>query len=137
MKLMSYLAISMDDRFCMGGYDCEFVTPLPAHFQTECPICKVTLCKPMQTNCGHIFCKTCIEQVHEERCPECKETELTISHDKRLQKLLNNLQVHCIHQRHGCGWTGELGKLDGHLDNQCTFGSLDATHFSRTATSSH
>ena len=27
-------------------------------------------------------------------------------------------------QRHVCGWTGELGKLDGHLDNQCTFSSL-------------
>jgi len=79
----------------------------------------------MQTNCGHIFCETCIEQVTEEQCPVCKETKFTKSHDKRLQKMLNNLQVHCIHQSDGCGWTGELGKLDEHLDNQCTFGSLD------------
>jgi len=78
----------------------------------------------MQTNCGHIFCETCIERVHEERCPECNETKFTISYDKRLQKLLNNLQVHCTHQSDGCGWTGELGKLDGHLDDQCKFSSL-------------
>ena len=91
----------------------------------------------MQTNCGHIFCKTCIEQVHEERCPECNETKFSISHDKRLQKLLNNLQVHCTHQSDGCDWTGELGKLDEHLDNQCTFGSLGAPMLHTSAQQSH
>ena len=76
----------------------------------------------MQTNCGHTFCKTCIERIQEEKCPVCKDPKFPIFHDKRLQTLLNNLQVHCTHQRHGCGWTGELGNLDGHLNNQCTFG---------------
>ena len=121
-------------------HDISFMSPLPQHiniFQTECPICKVTLRKPMQTNCGHIFCKTCIERVHEERCPECNETKFTISHDKRLQKLLNNLQVHCTHQSDGCDWTGELGKLDEHLDNQCTFGSLGAPMLHTSALQSH
>ena len=77
----------------------------------------------MQTSCGHTFCKTCIEQVQDEQCPVCKGTIFPLSRDKRLQKLVSNLQVRCTHQKSGCGWTGELGKLDGHLAIECEFGS--------------
>jgi len=85
----------------------------------------------MQTNCGHIFCKTCIEQDQKEQCPLCKGAKLPISHDINLQKLLNKLQVHCAHQKSGCGWTGELGKLDGHLDIECKFSSSGAQNKQR------
>ena len=77
----------------------------------------------MQTSCGHIFCKMCIEKLREKRCPICKEEEFTTFHDKRLQKSLNKLKVRCTWQKSGCGWTGELKGLDSHLSIQCEFSS--------------
>ena len=75
----------------------------------------------MQTSCGHIFCKTCIEKLQEKRCPICKEEEFTTFPDKRLQKSLNKLKVRCTWQKSGCDWTGELRELDSHLSIQCDF----------------
>ena len=37
-------------------------------------------------------------------------------HDKTFQRSINELKVRCIHQKKGCVWTGELGKLDVHLN---------------------
>ena len=77
----------------------------------------------MQTSCGHIFCKTCIEKLQKKRCPVCKEKEFTTFPDKRLQKSLNKLKVRCTWQKSGCDWTGELRELDSHLSIQCEFSS--------------
>ena len=117
-------SMKMEDqqtREC-GGYDCEFVSPPPAHLDTKCNICLLVPCKPMQTSCcGHIFCETCIEKLPERRCPLCKKEEFSALPDIRLQQSLEKLQVHCTHQKDGCGWTGELRELDSHLNIQCEF----------------
>ena len=41
-----------------GGYD-EFFDP-PLESKYECPICLLGLREPVQTSCGHRFCKGCI-----------------------------------------------------------------------------
>ena len=102
-----------------GGYDCEFVNPPPEVLETKCPICHDIPRKPNQTKCcGQIFCETCIEPVQAQTkpCPMCKHTGFTTFHDKKLQRALNQLQVRCTFQERGCTWTGELGKLDSHLN---------------------
>ena len=35
--------------------------------------------------------------------------------DKLLERKINNLQVHCINQNEGCGWTGDLQHAQEHL----------------------
>ena len=39
--------------------------------------------------------------------------------DKQLERLLNEKLVYCSNKRHGCTWSGELGKLEhNHLLNE-------------------
>ena len=40
------------------GYDLEFVPVADPRY--ECPICLLILRNPVQTECGHRFCKACI-----------------------------------------------------------------------------
>ena len=42
------------------GYDAHFEPPLDK--KLECPICLYALRDPIQTSCGHRFCRSCIEK---------------------------------------------------------------------------
>ena len=42
----------------VGGYDDEFVKAVEDDLQ--CLICQLPLKDPVQTKCGHRFCKTCL-----------------------------------------------------------------------------
>ena len=46
-----------------GGYNVSFVDPLEKGY--ECPVCLLAVRDPVQTPCGHSFCKTCFDQVAE------------------------------------------------------------------------
>ena len=55
---MSFSLISLEK---MVGYEARFVEPLlKGH---ECPICLLAMRNPVQTECGHLFCRVCMEQV--------------------------------------------------------------------------
>lgn len=104
-----------------GGYECEFVEPPASDLQTKCGICSLVLRNPYQTECcGSIFCKTCVEWIKEQGKPcqaqACNKAEFSTFQDKMLQRSINGLKVRCTHQKRGCVWTGELGKLDAHLN---------------------
>jgi hypothetical protein len=45
----------------VGGYDATFVRPLDKEF--ECPVCLLAMREPVQTPCGHEFCKSCFHRV--------------------------------------------------------------------------
>jgi len=48
-----------------SGYDEDFVNVVEEDFQ--CSICHLPLKEPVQTRCGHRFCKECLEE-HLKRC---------------------------------------------------------------------
>lgn len=42
----------------VGGYDDKFVKAVEDDLQ--CSVCRLPLKDPMQTKCGHRFCRTCL-----------------------------------------------------------------------------
>ena len=44
----------------IGGFDECFLNELPDDF--VCPICLLAIREPVQTECGHRFCFSCLEE---------------------------------------------------------------------------
>ena len=119
------------------GYECEFVERPPDVLQTDCPVCLLIVREPNQvTCCGYSFCRACIDRVvtSKKPCPTCNEAEFDVFPDKRLQRSLYQFCVRCEHQQEGCEWSGELGQLDKHLNENPGLGNqLDGCEFTRVA----
>ena len=100
-----------------GGYDCEFVAAPPSSL--ECPVCLLTVREPHVISCcGNQFCRPCIQRIQNENksCPLCNEPNFTTFLHKGVMREVNSLMVRCPHKEIGCGWEGELGQLQQHLN---------------------
>ena len=64
---------------CTSGYEAKFVHPLLKRH--ECPICLFAMRNPVQTECGHLFCKGCLDPVLKQRRPICPLDKEDISLD--------------------------------------------------------
>ena len=124
-----------------GGYDCEFVEPPPAAFQTECPICLHVLREPclISCPCGQKICRDCVEQIKKENkpCPLCNLTDFSFMRDYGLERYLKEQEVWCTSKKDGCEWKGKLGEYEQHLnrnsspENQltgCQFVEVECEH---------
>ena len=58
VSLFTRELLSNDDEPRSEGYDEYFDPPLESKY--ECPICLLGLREPVQTSCGHRFCRGCI-----------------------------------------------------------------------------
>ena len=74
----------------MPGYEAKFVHPLLKRH--ECPICLFAMRNPVQTECGHLFCKECLSPVLRRRRPICPLDQEAITQDGVSQLLLCTLQ---------------------------------------------
>lgn len=63
----------------MPGYKADFVQDLQRRHQ--CRICLLALRVPMQTECGHLFCKDCLEPIFEKLHPTCPVDQEAISRE--------------------------------------------------------
>ena len=105
----------------------EFVESPSEDF--DCPVCFQIMQDPFLTACcGNHFCEVCMEATKKKnnRCPFCKQKRIAGIVDKKFQRQINELQVYCLQRKHGCRWSGDLGKLNSHLnmdsdDGQCKY----------------
>ena len=107
----------------LSSSECEFVEQTSKDF--DCPVCFQFVWNPFLTACcGNHFCDACVKFTKEKsnQCPFCNEKPIIGIIDKKFQRQINELQVYCLHKRHGCSWVGELGKLPKHLEQDKTDG---------------
>jgi len=116
----------MDEQ---GGYDAEFVDPLPDDL--TCIVCHLALKDPVQiANCGHRFCNICFKKIQsyshkrneEFTCPvdRKKIAENLVFSDQAASRAVLSLKVKCEQYEKGCTWTGDLGNLQDHIQKTCT-----------------
>ena len=126
-----------------GGYDCEFVTPPPDVFQTECPVCLMIPKEPcvISCPCGKELCRECIERIKKDNkpCPLCNLTDFTFLRHHGSERYLKAQEVWCFYKKEkdGCEWRGKLGEYEQHLNlnpspqNQltgCQFVEVECEH---------
>lgn len=105
------------------GFDYEFVPPLDPKY--ECAICLLGLRSPIQTTCGHRFCKDCIFNCMSEsssRCPvdNTPLTEVDLFPDSCAEREILQLSVKCPNHGLGCRRTVDLMYIEHHTQ-ACSF----------------
>ncbi|PIO69452.1 zinc finger, C3HC4 type [Teladorsagia circumcincta] len=101
------------------SYEIVFKGGLPE--DCTCPLCEQALRAPVITQCGHSFCKECIDLSENgpTTCPVC-QTEISpdsLTPDKQKQLQVQSLLVKCPFARYGCKWCDALKEMQNHADS--------------------
>ena len=95
--------------------------------ELECPICHSIVSEPLQTSCGHLFCRECHDKLRGGtelviQCPMCQQQHTTVQ-DKFNERRVKALQVRCTNYQYGCQWVGNLDDEMQHrmTQNSCHF----------------
>ncbi|XP_032238393.2 TNF receptor-associated factor 6 [Nematostella vectensis] len=103
-----------------SGYDSEFVIAVAEEY--TCRICHLPLRVPVQTKCGHRFCKECLDEASRRKsraeCPMDREPldlKKDVFLDKAAERTILSFLVKCPCK--GCKWEAELRDLEAHARN--------------------
>ena len=91
-------------------------TPLQSLEDLKCPICLELVSDPVQTSCGHLFCRECIKGI--KQCPIDRE-DFTTTPDLFNRRRLISFKVKCPNSEKGCVWQGDLGDAERHTKGTC------------------
>ncbi|XP_051502324.1 TNF receptor-associated factor 3-like isoform X2 [Myxocyprinus asiaticus] len=102
-----------------GGFRDHFVTtPEPKYC---CKSCRLVLCNPRQTECGHRFCESCITDLLSKPNPVCPADFEPLFEDKIFRDVccyreIMALQVYCRSEKNGCKEQMSLQRVMMHLE---------------------
>ena len=110
-----------------NGQSIEFVGKVPDELM--CRLCMKVLREPRQVVCcGQHYCSGCIDRRIKNNfsCPSCHTSNFNHFRDTHFEQRVNNLKIHCPHQKKGCKWVGEISQIRSHLgSNQgCVFENI-------------
>lgn len=102
--------------------------------QLLCPICQTVFTEPYSTQCGHTFCKQCIESTiaagdsagKKFRCPVDRTVLQVTSPDVvpaayLITSLINDLPVKCPFRSRGCEFEGKRWDIYSHVQDSCEY----------------
>ncbi|KAL5491325.1 hypothetical protein EMCRGX_G016589 [Ephydatia muelleri] len=96
-----------------SGYNHKFLCPLLKRH--ECPICLLAMRDPVQTECGHLFCRGCLEPVLATPHPVCPIDKSDISANRAHLTQCKYRTAVC----RLCGIYFPLYSLIDHQDKEC------------------
>lgn len=107
----------------LGGFRDRFVEPPEPKYC--CEECRLVLCQPRQTECGHRFCETCILNLLSKPNPVCPADKEPLFEDKIFRDVcchreIMALKVFCRSQKNGCQEQMSLQQVMEHL-NVCAY----------------
>ncbi|XP_072284646.1 TNF receptor-associated factor 3 isoform X2 [Pyxicephalus adspersus] len=110
-----------------GGYKEKFLKHVEEKY--KCEKCRLVLCNPRQTECGHRFCETCMNSLLSSSRRQCTACEEIIDKDKVFKdnccrREVLALQMFCRNDTRGCKEQITLGNLLIHLKSDCQFEEL-------------
>ncbi|XP_077797915.1 TNF receptor-associated factor 3 isoform X6 [Macaca mulatta] len=110
-----------------GGYKEKFVKTVEDKY--KCEKCRLVLCSPKQTECGHRFCESCMAALLSSSSPKCTACQESVVKDKVFKdncckREILALQIYCRNESRGCAEQLTLGHLLVHLKNDCHFEEL-------------
>ncbi|PIK49102.1 putative TNF receptor-associated factor 6 [Apostichopus japonicus] len=113
---------SVEEKY---GFEANFEPSLDKKY--TCPVCLAGLREPVQTKCGHRFCRACIKKACGSqavtKCPIDKiifDLKTELFEDLAVKREVLSQKVLCVNKERGCSWTAELRYLEEHGD-QCEF----------------
>ena len=83
-----------------------------------CPVTLSLLLEPHQTICcGKHLSEEAAAKITEEGgpCPMCKKENLSTTHDKHVQRQVQQLMVFCPHRNKGCGFMANITEIERHI----------------------
>uniref|UniRef100_A0AAQ5YWY3 TNF receptor-associated factor n=1 Tax=Amphiprion ocellaris TaxID=80972 RepID=A0AAQ5YWY3_AMPOC len=106
-----------------GGFRDHFVETPEAKYC--CEACRLVLCQPRQTECGHRFCQSCINDILSHQNPMCPADREPLFKDKIFRDVcchreIMALKVYCRSEANGCQEQMSLQQIPDHL-NVCPF----------------
>lgn len=109
------LTMASEVKYSYRDEELVFVCSRDYLEELVCPICHQIVFEPRQTNCGHLYCRKCLDECLDDLCPVCRQQYKT-SEDHYNRRRVNGLKVKCKYQRNGCKWFGDLGDFAIHLE---------------------
>ncbi|CAB4022103.1 TNF receptor-associated factor 3-like, partial [Paramuricea clavata] len=93
----------------MAGQQISDVDRTKIDVKFLCSKCELLLNEPMQTHCGHLMCKSCVQLILSHANPVCPKdgaslNEKEIFLDGYTKRELMLLKLHCLNNE--CGWFG-------------------------------
>ncbi len=127
----------------MQGYPLEVFVDKTKAENFVCAICLCVPSEPVQTNCDHVFCNSCISSdlLQKRQCPLCRTpipanlfiTENAQPKNILLKSTIDSLHIQCTNSDLECQWKGAVKDLSSHLSEACAFVSCPLAHYGCTA----
>ncbi|XP_070553152.1 TNF receptor-associated factor 2-like [Ptychodera flava] len=104
----------------------------------KCNHCNEGLLDPVQTKCGHRYCRCCHQELtghsHQVFCKGCTKDgsdEMLLNNaqifpDKAIARELNEFLVKCNND--GCDWAGKLKAYRDHVEKPCDHEIISCIH---------